>query len=326
MASMARAGTHLMISDVLPGGATSYIQNGTTPQTATLYVSSGSVGTMSVNTSLDIYGNSTIQSGFTPFSVRELDWIGTYTFFGSPFTSTMAKIRANNILVNGGSGAPYSDLTLSASESNGPTIHDLLRISARTLTNGPHNIYIGDGTTTNGVALSFVTSVGTPTITYDLVQLKISTMTHVQGSLIVDSSVTVTGTNGLGIISSGGVYEFNTSSTTTFFHVAVSTTGHVVTGGPTPAVSSCGSTPSGSVVGDDNSGVIAVGGGVTTACTLTFASTWGTTPTCQFSDSSTASVGAITAQSATAITFGFSVSVGGGSINYHCVCSGLSCR
>lgn len=116
------------------------------------------------------------------------------------------------------------------------------------------------------------------------------------------------------------------STTTSFNHVAISTSGHFLTGGTAPTISACGSTPNGSVVGDDQEGIIAIGGGVVTACTLTFANPYGTTPVCVLTDNSSAVSDAITSQSATAITLGFSATLGGGVVNYRCGCSGASCR
>jgi hypothetical protein len=90
-----------------------------------------------------------------------------------------------------------------------------------------------------------------------------------------------------------------------------------------PVVSSCGATPSGSVVGYDSAGTITVGGGVVTSCTLTFATAWTNTPTCVISDNSTTVPGDISSVSATAVTFGFSTSLGGGKIYYICMGSDL---
>lgn len=133
------------------------------------------------------------------------------------------------------------------------------------------------------------------------------------------SSISVVG-------ATSAVYELQVSSSATGFHVAVSTSGHFITSGGAPTISSCGSTPNGSVVGNDNEGIITVGGGSVTSCTLTFFSTWGATPTCVITDNSTAITGDISAISATAFTTSFSLSLGGGTIYYRCGCSGSLCR
>jgi hypothetical protein len=94
--------------------------------------------------------------------------------------------------------------------------------------------------------------------------------------------------------------------------------GHFVTGGPAPVISSCGTTPNGSVSGNDRNGTITVGGGVVTSCVLTFAHAYPTAPDCVVSDNSTAIAVGVTSVSATAITTGFSASLGGGQVYYIC--------
>jgi hypothetical protein len=61
------------------------------------------------------------------------------------------------------------------------------------------------------------------------------------------------------------------SSTTTL-------TGKFLVSGSDPAITSCGSSPS--ISGNDMAGIITVGSGTATACTLTFANTYGTEPMC----------------------------------------------
>jgi hypothetical protein len=124
----------------------------------------------------------------------------------------------------------------------------------------------------------------------------------------------------------GSTYEITSSSSatpTTFFHVAVSTSGHFITGGPKPTLSSCG-TGSPSVLGDDNQGTITLGGGAPTACTITFASTWGATPTCTTDENTTGLTHYISAISATAFTVTLSATTT--TIYYRCGCYGSTCR
>lgn len=54
--------------------------------------------------------------------------------------------------------------------------------------------------------------------------------------------------------------------------------GHLVTSGPLPVVSACGTNPS--VSGNDQAGAITTGTGGPTSCTMTFANTYGTAPVC----------------------------------------------
>ena len=112
-----------------------------------------------------------------------------------------------------------------------------------------------------------------------------------------------------------------------YFQVAISTSGHFITAsaGKLPSVSSCG-TGSPSILGDDNEGTITTGTGGPTACTLTFASTWGITPTCTISDSLTTITPDISAISSTAFTVSLSGALTSGSIYYRCGCSGSGCK
>lgn len=136
---------------------------------------------------------------------------------------------------------------------------------------------------------------------------------------VITSSLTVSA-------AASTAYEAAFSTTTTFNHVLISTSGHFITGGQSPTISSCGSTPNGSVVGDDNRGTITIGGGSVTSCTLTFANTWGAIPVCVITDNSTTIPGDISSISATAFTTSFNLSLGGGTVWYQCGCSGSSCR
>ena len=93
---------------------------------------------------------------------------------------------------------------------------------------------------------------------------------------------------------------------------------HVEYKGTAPAISSCGAVPSGSAVGNDNAGIITVGGGAVTACTMTFNRPWVNTPICNVTTSTTTVTIGITAASVSAVTFGMSASLGGGTIYYSC--------
>lgn len=109
-----------------------------------------------------------------------------------------------------------------------------------------------------------------------------------------------------------------TSQTVSTHMFAVLGNGHLETTGTTPSVASCGSIPNGSVVGNDNTGIITVGGGVVTACTLNFAFNWTNTPSCNVTDSSASVGAAVTSASISSITVGLSATLGGGTIYYNC--------
>ena len=107
----------------------------------------------------------------------------------------------------------------------------------------------------------------------------------------------------------------------------ISTNGHVNSTGTAPGVSSCGTgTPT--VTGNDHRGFISVGGGSVTSCTLTFAVSYGAgcSVSCLESDTSTTPTADITSVNATTVVFGFSASIGGGTIFYDCEGVGSLCK
>lgn len=165
-----------------------------------------------------------------------------------------------------------------------------------------------------------------------------------QGETFTGSSVTVAGINGLTItgattnplvtISSvpSGVALVSVSSTpasvATDFVLTVSSQngtttfaakydGDLISSGTTPGMGTCGSSPS--VFGTDTAGVITVGSGIVTSCTMNWANTKGSIPVCVMSTNSTAVTGDITTTSTSSVTFGFSATLGGGTINYICI-------
>lgn len=93
---------------------------------------------------------------------------------------------------------------------------------------------------------------------------------------------------------------------------------HTEFAGPAPTISACGAVPNGSVVGNDKAGIITVGGGVVTACTLTFISSWSNIAICNLTDDNSAISVAVTTSSVSAITLGFGASLGGGKVYYRC--------
>ncbi len=92
--------------------------------------------------------------------------------------------------------------------------------------------------------------------------------------------------------------------------------GHRFTGGVAGVVSSCG-TGSGSVVGDDNQGVITTATAAT-SCTLTFRQSWTNAPVCTVTDNSLVGFADVSSVSTTAVTFGISSALTGGSLYYSC--------
>jgi hypothetical protein len=173
-----------------------------------------------------------------------------------------------------------------------------------------------------GITDTFGLVAGTGTFT--------SSVTVNAGLYIVDTSsgnalVISTATTGVQLLSVSSTpavaqsdFLLNISSTSGAMALGVQNNSHVVSSGTTPSVSSCG-TGSPAVVGTDMAGTITVGGGSVTACTLNFANPYANPPVCVESDNSTTPTADITSISTTAVTFGFSASLGGGTIWYICI-------
>lgn len=123
---------------------------------------------------------------------------------------------------------------------------------------------------------------------YNLFAFSGTTITFDNASPITTaSSMTINST--LGVVSNAtGASVVTFSTTTTFNHVAISTSGHIITGGPIPVISACGSgSPAVTVGSTDVNGFITTGTGVFSSCTLTFASPWLNKPSCVIEDDST---------------------------------------
>ncbi len=90
--------------------------------------------------------------------------------------------------------------------------------------------------------------------------------------------------------STAGSYETTFSTTTSFYHVAVSTNGHLNSKGTPPVVSTCGSSPS--IVGSDTAFTLTVGG-VTASCTVTFNVPFNSAPTCIVTERSMSVINAL---------------------------------
>lgn len=93
--------------------------------------------------------------------------------------------------------------------------------------------------------------------------------------------------------------------------------GHMNSTGTTPVASTCGSSPN--VTGTDEWGTVGVGGGVVTACTLTWQIPYETNNyQCNVSDNSATISAGVTSQTSSTITIGTSATLGGGKIFYFC--------
>lgn len=142
------------------------------------------------------------------------------------------------------------------------------------------------------------------------------------------SSLSVVFSTMVSVVSTAnGPYEVKSSTYSSGFHVAISTTGDIITNSSNTIMGTCGTSPS--VIGDNNEGIITIGGGVVTSCTMNFAmGGWGAgcNVVCNESDNSTSVTGDISAISSASVTFGFSATLGGGIVYYQCRGYGSACR
>lgn len=230
-----------------------------------------------------------------PASTGIVDSLNIYTIGG---VSSLAVSTNNEIVVNGSTGTVGQVLT-----SGGPNAS----VSWA-------NASAGGGGIVSPGTFTWVNNFG----------LRISTVAMVNSTspntLTISSSST--GVNLVAVSSVPAVnpsdFLINASSITQVLTLGLQYDGHLVSSGTTPSVASCG-TGSPSVNGTDLAGVITVGGGSVTSCTLNFAYPYANPPVCTESDSSTTPTADITSISTTGVTFGFSATIGGGSIWYICI-------
>lgn len=108
------------------------------------------------------------------------------------------------------------------------------------------------------------------------------------------------------------------SSTDATMALGVQNNSHIISSGTAPgAPTSCGTSPS--VDGTDFTGIVTVGGGVVTSCTLPFSYPFNRAPICIVSTNSTAVTADVSSINSSAVTFGFSATLGGGSLWYICI-------
>lgn len=146
------------------------------------------------------------------------------------------------------------------------------------------------------------------------------------GGIVSPGTFTWTNTFGISVstlnvqTSTSTAYESKFSTSSSMYHVAFSTNGHILSQGGIPVVSSCGSTPNGSVVGNDIAGVITVGGGISvTSCLLTFLNPYETNaPNCFTNDRTNALFTENTTTTGTMIVTA-TATFGGDTISYFCI-------
>ncbi len=112
----------------------------------------------------------------------------------------------------------------------------------------------------------------------------------------------------------GDAFAIATTSGKAIF--GVDNSGHAWSSGPAPVISSCG-TGTGTVVGDDQAGVITTATAAT-ACTATFSKAYQSAPVCLVTDNSLVGFADISSVSTSAVTFGISSALTGGKLYYSC--------
>lgn len=150
-----------------------------------------------------------------------------------------------------------------------------------------------------------------PTLTAAAVQANIKVLS---APITMTSSATVTG-----IAATDNTPLVSISSNNATVLIQINNNGHFVSSGTTPsAPTSCGSSPSmDASVSTDDIGLINVGSGVVTSCTLNFASPKVNAPLCTC-DADSAVVCYVSSRSTTAVIFSLAATVGSGHITYHC--------
>lgn len=114
----------------------------------------------------------------------------------------------------------------------------------------------------------------------------------------------------------GNLVINSTSTSPSFINNGLNVYGHIQVSSTTPAVSSCGS--SASIVGNDQSGKVTIGGGTVTSCTVTFAVPWANAPPCVVS-SNVAVPSPTVSTTATVLTLGAGATFNGDVISYVCM-------
>lgn len=100
----------------------------------------------------------------------------------------------------------------------------------------------------------------------------------------------------------------------TYIFEEIDSWGHLITSGPTPLLSSCGTS---TVSGNDRNGTITLAGVALTSCTLTFSHAFAAAPDCTVSDNTTASAADVDTTAST-MTVGLSVGLNSGKVFYNC--------
>jgi fibronectin-binding autotransporter adhesin len=261
--------------------------------------------------------------------------LGTSTNICTDGSSNLTTSGCNNGTITGVTAG--TDLTGGGSSGNVTLNLDTTKVilNQSSLQSGttayPAFVYVGSSITVYGTssiqqntkANSLLISTGASSGAAMEVQISSNGETSFQSIILSTKAVVFESSSGVASV----WYDNNPPASTDFLLgvssanatllVGIENNSHLISSGTVPAVSTCGTTPS--VVGSDVAGTITVGGGVVTACTLTFQTAWSAAPTCLVADNSATVTAGITAISASAFTVSTSATLGGGLIFYHCI-------
>lgn len=232
----------------------------------------------------------------------------------SKFATTTSTLNPNAITPNGGistllglgTSTPAFQLEVASTSNPQIVIDDL---------NGGVNAKHGAFGFTNGMFTFGTTSdtVFTSTSSAITFNLNASVPSFEIGSTSpygILTAVRKSGTNPLFLVASSSVVG---SAIPNF---EIDPNGHIITSGPKPTLSSCGTSPS--ITGNDEDMIVTVGSVSATGCTVTFANTYGTAPVVTFNNQSMSITSALTyTVSETAITFSQATGLTGDVLDIH---------
>ena len=307
------ASTVTVSSNTVLSGATFY-QNGPAIISGITLNSNGIIDGQ--NTRLDVRSSMTVTDTGTTHNPNAglIDIWKLNTFVGDPLFS-IGTNDMNNQFVFKNYTAPFYSFGIEVASlkfgiANGDTIHD-------------NNVGTSQGINfyANGGDIDIKTGFGAGDILLRPQNndgFRVSVITGITAS----SSMTVISAGGILIrqsLSSTPPSNFivNLSSANQSMVFGVQNSGHVISSGTVPTMGTCGTSPS--VDGTDLEGVITVGSGVVTSCTINFASPYARAPVCVCSDNSTTVSCSNGTISTTAYTINTSATLGGGLLSYICM-------
>ena len=132
------------------------------------------------------------------------------------------------------------------------------------------------------------------------------TCTKSNGSVFGTAAFATLGTSGADVVQ---------ANANNVFSGANSFSGHVISSGSTPTLSSCGTSPA--IVGDDKNGQVTMGTATPTGCTITFAAAYVSAPLCTVTWQATPLASQSYAVTNTAITL-TQTATSSNKVNYHC--------